>query len=68
MPCITDFFSNITISAPQLTLQEAWEAAEIAGIAQDIREMPMGMQTMISEDQGGIAAGLTDYLKRSEKN
>lgn len=30
--------------------------------------MPMGMQTMISEDQGGIAAGLTDYLKRSEKN
>ncbi len=52
-----DIFANITISAPQLTLEEAWEAAEIAGIAQDIREMPMGMQTLISEGQGGISGG-----------
>ena len=28
-----DIYSNIVISAPQLTLAEAWEAAEIAGIA-----------------------------------
>ena len=52
-----DIFANITISAPQLTLEEAWEAAEIAGIAQDIRDMPMGMQTLISEGQGGISGG-----------
>ena len=26
-----DIFSNITLSAPQLTLDQAWEAAEIAG-------------------------------------
>jgi ABC-type bacteriocin/lantibiotic exporter with double-glycine peptidase domain len=52
-----DIFSNITISAPQLTLDEAWEAAEMAGIADDIRDMPMGMQTMISEGQGGISGG-----------
>lgn len=57
-----DIFSNITISAPQLTLNEAWEAAEIAGIAQDIREMPMGMQTVISEGQGGISGGQKQRL------
>jgi len=57
-----DIFSNITISAPQLTLDEAWEAAEIAGIAQDIREMPMGMQTFISEGQGGISGGQKQRL------
>ena len=52
-----DIFSNIIISAPQLTLDDAWEAAEIAGIADDIREMPMGMSTLISEGQGGISGG-----------
>ena len=57
-----DIFSNITISAPQLTLEKAWEAAEIAGIAQDIRDMPMGMQTIISEGQGGISGGQKQRL------
>ncbi len=57
-----DIYSNITISAPHLTLNEAWEAAETAGIAQDIREMPMGMQTIISEGQGGISGGQKQRL------
>ncbi len=57
-----DIFSNITISAPHLTLKEAWEAAEMAGLAQDIREMPMGMHTMISEGQGGISGGQKQRL------
>ncbi len=57
-----DIFSNITISAPQLTLDEAWEAAEMAGIAQDIRDMPMGMQTIISEGQGGVSGGQKQRL------
>ena len=57
-----DIFSNITISAPQLTLDEAWEAAEIAGIADDIREMPMGMHTIISEGQGGVSGGQKQRL------
>ena len=57
-----DIFSNITISAPQLTLDQAWEAAEIAGIADDIRAMPMGMQTLISEGQGGVSGGQKQRL------
>ena len=52
-----DIFSNIAISAPKLTLDEAWEAAEMAGIADDIRNMPMGMYTQISEGSGGISGG-----------
>lgn len=50
-------FSNITIVAPWLTLDDAWEAAEIAGLADDIRHMPMGMHTVISEGQGGVSGG-----------
>ena len=52
-----DIFTNITISAPWLKLKDAWEAAEIAGIADDIRAMPMGMQTVIQEGNGGISGG-----------
>ena len=52
-----DIFSNITVSAPSLTLDDAWEAAEIAGIADDIRAMPMGMNTIIQEGAGGISGG-----------
>jgi len=55
-------YANITISAPHLTLNDAWEAAEIACIAHDIREMPMGMHTMISEGQGGISGGQKQRL------
>ena len=57
-----DVFSNITITAPDLTLDEAWEAAETAGIAGDIRAMPMGMYTLISEGQGGISGGQKQRL------
>jgi len=57
-----DIFSNIVISAPQLTLDEAWEAAEMAGIAEDIRRMPMGMHTIISEGSGGISGGQRQRL------
>ena len=52
-----DILSNIIISNPNLGKEEAWAAAEIANIADDIREMPMGMGTVISEGQGGISGG-----------
>lgn len=57
-----DVYSNIVITAPWLTLDDAWEAAEIAGIAEDIRRMPMGMHTIISEGQGGISGGQRQRL------
>ena len=57
-----DIFSNITVAAPWLTLDDAWEAAEIAGIADDIRAMPMDMHTVIAEGQGGISGGQKQRL------
>ncbi len=57
-----DIYSNIVISAPTLTMQDAWEAAELAGIADDIRAMPMGMHTFIAEGTGGISGGQRQRL------
>ena len=55
-------FENIVISAPTLKLQEAWDAAEIAGIAEDIRAMPMGMHTVLQEGGGTISGGQRQRL------
>ncbi|MBO5621978.1 MAG: ATP-binding cassette domain-containing protein, partial [Butyrivibrio sp.] len=52
-----DIYQNIAIASEKLSMDEAWEAAKMAGIADDIRAMPMGMNTIISEGQGGISGG-----------
>ena len=52
-----DLYSNITISAPWLGMDEAWEAAEKAGIAEDIRKMPLGMHTYLGEGGEGLSGG-----------
>ncbi len=57
-----DIYSNIVISAPWLTLDDAWEAAELAGMKEDIEDMPMEMFTLISEGQGGISGGQRQRL------
>lgn len=51
-----DIYTNIVGQSP-LSLDDAWAAAEAAGIADDIREMPMGMQTVISEGSSNISGG-----------
>jgi len=57
-----DIFSNITISAPWLKMEDAWEAAKLAGMEEDILSMPMGMNTIISEGSGGISGGQRQRL------
>ncbi len=57
-----DIFSNIIITAPWSTLDDAWRAARMAGIEADIKAMPMGMHTMISEGSGGISGGQRQRL------
>lgn len=52
-----DIYSNITISNPTASHKEVWKAAELAGIADDIRAMPMGMHTIVSADGKGISGG-----------
>ena len=52
-----DIRSNIMLSCPGATMEEVWEAAETAGIADFIRNLPMGMNTLISEGGGGLSGG-----------
>jgi NHLM bacteriocin system ABC transporter ATP-binding protein len=56
-----DIFRNI-VGESNLTLQDAWEAAEMAGLANDIRAMPMQMHTLISEGGGGFSGGQRQRL------
>ena len=57
-----DIFANIAISAPSLTLDDAWEIAKLSGLDQDIKDMPMGMYTMVTEGSGGISGGQRQRL------
>jgi len=57
-----DIFSNIVISAPSLSMDDAWEAAQIADIAEDIKAMPMGMHTVITEGSGSVSGGQKQRL------
>ena len=45
-----------------ITLDEAWEAAEDSGLADDVRAMPMGMHTMVSEGGGNFSGGQRQRL------
>ena len=48
---------NIIGHSGKLTVDDAWEAARLAGCEQDIREMPMGMHTMLSAGGGSVSGG-----------
>ncbi|HOV79579.1 MAG TPA: NHLP bacteriocin export ABC transporter permease/ATPase subunit [Bacillota bacterium] len=56
-----DIFTNIAGLA-NLTMNDAWEAARMAGIDEEIRQMPMGMFTMISEGAANISGGQRQRL------
>ena len=50
-------YDNIMLSTPSPSPEKAWKAAEIAAVADDIRQMPMGMNTLVSENQSGFSGG-----------
>src|SRR5262249_7339624 len=54
-------FENI-VGASTLTQDDAWEAARMAGLEEDIRQMPMGMQTVIGEGGGTLSGGQRQRL------
>ena len=56
-----DIYRNIVGSSSR-TVEEAWEAAEMSGFAQDIKDMPMGMHTYVSEGGGGFSGGQKQRL------
>lgn len=44
------------------TVDEAWQAAEDAGLADDIRAMPMGMETQITQGAASFSGGQLQRL------
>nr|WP_234314191.1 MULTISPECIES: NHLP bacteriocin export ABC transporter permease/ATPase subunit [unclassified Streptomyces] len=42
--------------------EEAWEAAAMAGLAEDIKAMPMGMHTILSDGGGTVSGGQRQRL------
>jgi NHLM bacteriocin system ABC transporter ATP-binding protein len=56
-----DLFTNI-VGSSTATLDDAWEAARMAGLDEDIRKMPMGMHTMVSDGGGTLSGGQRQRL------
>lgn len=56
-----DIFRNI-VGTTSRTLEDAWAAAQKASIADDIRAMPMGMHTVVSEGGGAFSGGQKQRL------
>lgn len=54
-------FQNITAGA-LVSLEEAWLAAQMAGLADDIKQMPMGMHTIIAEGGSNLSGGQRQRL------
>ena len=54
-------YKNIS-SNVALTMDQAWEAARMTGLAEDIESMPMGMHTMLPEGGGGLSGGQKQRL------
>jgi ATP-binding cassette subfamily C protein len=50
------------IGSSLLTLDDAWEAARMAGLDEDIKRMPMGMLTLVSEEGGTFSGGQRQRL------
>ena len=53
---------NIVGVDPSLTEEDAWAAAELASVAEDIRNMPMGMNTAVGEDVALLSGGQAQRL------
>ncbi len=59
LPC--EIYRNI-VGASSRTIEDAWDAAEKAGLAEDVRQMPMGMHTYVSEGGGTLSGGQRQRL------
>jgi ABC-type bacteriocin/lantibiotic exporter with double-glycine peptidase domain len=54
---------NLTTAAPEATEADAWRAAELAGIADMIRALPLGMHTPVGESNQTFSGGQLQRLQ-----
>jgi ABC-type bacteriocin/lantibiotic exporter with double-glycine peptidase domain len=57
-----DLYSNIVGLSTHLTRDDAWDAAELAGLSDDIEQMPMGIHTVVTEGGSGLSSGQRQRL------
>ncbi|ACV61833.1 ABC transporter related [Desulfofarcimen acetoxidans DSM 771] len=57
-----DIFTNIVGANIYLTMDDVWEAVRMAGLEQDIKAMPMGMHTVVSEGVATLSGGQRQRL------
>lgn len=60
-PMPGNLLDNIT-GAVGFTLEDAWEAARLAGLADDIDRMPMGMYTVVTDGESTLSGGQRQRL------
>ncbi|MEV7181437.1 ATP-binding cassette domain-containing protein [Kitasatospora sp. NPDC093679] len=53
---------NLAGTDSEVTEDRIWEAAELAGIADDLRRLPLGLGTRIGEDAQGFSGGQVQRL------
>ncbi|MEW2519550.1 ATP-binding cassette domain-containing protein [Actinacidiphila alni] len=53
---------NLAGTDPDVTEPDIWAAAELAGIAADLRRLPLGLGTRVGEDAQGFSGGQVQRL------
>lgn len=57
-----DIYSNITLTKPDATVDEVWEAAALAGLYDDIKALPMGLHTPVTDENCTLSGGQRQRL------
>jgi ABC-type bacteriocin/lantibiotic exporter with double-glycine peptidase domain len=52
----------VVAGAEDVPDDRVWEALELAGLADEVRAMPMGLHTMVSEDNASFSGGQIQRL------
>jgi len=57
-----DIYTNIVLGKHHLTVNDAKDAVKRAGMQDDLKQMPMGMHTVVSEGGGTLSGGQRQRL------
>ncbi|MCY4231137.1 MAG: ATP-binding cassette domain-containing protein, partial [Alphaproteobacteria bacterium] len=60
-PC--SVLDNVIGADSRLTEDDAWRALEQAGVADDIRAMPMGLHTSVGENSANLSGGQSQRIR-----
>ncbi|WP_083562818.1 amino acid ABC transporter ATP-binding/permease protein [Boudabousia liubingyangii] len=53
---------NLRLAAPEASEPELWRALEIAQVAEEVRQMPQGLETMVGEKGTAVSGGQRQRL------